>query len=450
MRRFSSLALVFVFMILCSGHDVRAAALDVQEIRTKSGVTAWLVADNKLPLIALSFAFRGGVEQDPQDRQGLAMLATSLLDQGAGNLDAEAFQDALAQDAIQLNFAAGRDQIGGALKTRRATKDRAFDLLRLALMTPRFDAPALRLAQDQQKARLRQSLADPEWQARRALFDVLFPDHPYALRALGTVASVESITQADLTAWRSHHFAKSNLIIGVTGAISAQELTQALDRIFGSLPPEPSLTMIPPTVAKGEGASRLVPRKGTQTDMVFALPAPLRRDPDWQALEIANYILGGGGFSSRLMKELRNKHGLTYGVSTALAPMAQAGLIVGHVAADNDKIAKAQEKMMEVWADFYKNGPTIQEIDAAKAYLTGALPLALTATDKIASFLVYLQREGLDKTYLDTQKEAMEKVTIEDVRRVIKTHFAPTALRAAFAGQPENLYNSLTVQQAEE
>ena len=429
--------LVTLSILFVTASGVRAAT--IQEVTSSGGIKAWLVEDHKLPLIAVNFAFRGGVEQDQADKQGLANLTVELLTQGAGPYDAAAFQQRLADRSITLGFEAGRDAVFGNLKTLSVDRTVAFDSLKLALTKPRFDAKAIAQLRAGQLAALRAQLGNPDWQARYALLQQIFPHHPYGQRRLGTAATLANITRDDLQHFAASHLARDNLVIAVAGDITPKDLAMTLDHVFGSLPKQSRQAGIPAVTWPSDAAVILTPREGTQTQLLFAMPGPKRDDPDWYAAEIANYILGGGGFASRLMQNVRDKKGLTYGVHTDLAAMEHGAMITGGMAVDNPKAAEAWATAMETFRDFYEDGASDKEIAAAKDYLTGALPLAMTSTDKIVGVLVGMQLDRLGRDYLDHHNDLIRKVTVEDVRRVIHRWFDPDGLTLSMVGKPASM-----------
>ena len=432
---------VLLILALCLFAAVPAyASVDIQQVTgDKTGVKAWLVEDHKLPIVALSFAFQGGSEQDPADKQGLANLTMNALTEGAGTLTASAFQQQLADHSNTLSFGAERDEIDGGLKSLSADKQTAFTLLHLALAKPRFDAKDIERLRAQQLAEMRQQFANPEWQARYALLSQLFAGHPYDQRHLGTVQSLQSLTRDDIKNFAARHLAQDNVTVAVAGDITPAELSAALDKIFADLPAHAQLAPISDVRETSDTPTILVRREGTQTDLLFAMPGPKRDDPDWYAAEIANYIIGGGGFSSRLMHDVRDKKGLTYGIETGLAPSQHSGLIIGQVAVDNPKMAEAFDTMRDTMRRFHDEGPTPREIGAAKDYLTGSQPLALTSTERIAGALVSMQRDNLGSDYLDRYPEFIRNVTAKDIARVIDRWFNPDKITWVMVGKPENV-----------
>lgn len=253
-----------LFAFLAIAWPALVFAAPIEEVTSKNGTKAWLVEDHKLPLIAMHFAFRGGVEQDPVAKQGLANLTTSLLTQGAGPYDTAAFQQQMADNSIVMSFAAGRDALSGSIKTLSADKDKAFGLLQFALAKPHFDKKAVERMRNQQLAALRMQLGNPEWQVRYALFQQIFAAHPYGERRLGSTQTLASITQNDIKTFAATHLAQDNLIVAVAGDIAPAQLALVLDKIFGSLPKHVVLAPVPEVTWPDKTAVILVPRQGTR------------------------------------------------------------------------------------------------------------------------------------------------------------------------------------------
>jgi len=433
-----------ILILLCAlglcGYGLPAHAIDIQEVTgDKTGIKAWLVEDHKLPIVAMHFAFEGGSEQDPADKQGLATLTMDTLTEGAGPYDATAFQKQLADHSVTLNISSGRDKNEGGLKCLSADKEKAFELLRLALTKPRFDTKDIERLRIRQLSAIRQQISDPNWQARYALFSQIFAGHPYSERHYGTLQTLQAISRSDIRDFYTSHLARDNLIIAVAGDMTPSELSSVIDKVFADLPAHAHLTPLSDVQEQNDAPTILVKREGTQSDVMFALPGPKRDASDWYATSIANYILGGGGFSSRLMMDVRDKKGLTYGIDTALAPAQHNGLIVGQAAIDNSKTSEALDTIRDTMRHFYNDGVTSKEIGSAKDYLTGSQPLALTSTDKIADIMVDIQHDHLGRDYLDRYTDLIRDVTAKDVSRAIERWYNPDKVTWVMVGKPEGL-----------
>jgi zinc protease len=442
---FATLIIIYAFSFVTPAH-----ALPIEEVTSPSGIKIWLVQDHSVPLLSLQFSFAGGVEQDPIDKQGLSMLATNLLTQGAGDLDSAAFQQALADAAISLDISAGRDYLAGGFKTLTENIDRAAALTHLMLTQPRFDTAAVERARQQQSASIKRNLGDPDWQARRALFDQLFSGHPYAMRSLGTEKTLQAITEQDLRGFVAQRLTRDNLLIAATGDITPAAIGQIVDKIFSSLPQSEKLTPIEETTPVLDGKLTIVERPGPQSTVMFAAPGIKRNDKDWYAAVLLNYILGEGGFESRLMEEIRNQRGLTYGISTSLAPMQHGALLVGQAATDTAKTAEALTVLRQVWQQVFSTAITAKELQKSKDYINGSLPLAFSSTSAIAAILLGIQQDALPPDYLDHRPALFNAVTLTDIQRVAKRLLDPKFLTIIAVSEATDLKPDRTVPLAEQ
>jgi zinc protease len=418
-----------------------AAAVRIQEVRTPGGLLAWLVRDPAVPLIAVEFAFRsGGAALDPEGRQGLANFASGLLDEGAGELDALAFQTRLEELAVKLDFSADRDELSGSLQTLTKNKAEAFRLLGLALAQPRFDAEAVERIRAQVLTRLVRDLEDPNTVANRTWFDRAFAGHPYRKPVWGYPETVKAIAAEDLKAFARSRLSRDALVIGVVGDVTAEELGPLLDGAFGTLPAQgdPSRT-IAEAAPQQLGQLEVIRRQIPQSAIAFGLPGIKRDDPDWYAGHVMNYVLGGGGFNSRLMEEVREKRGLTYGVYTYLYPLDHAGVWLGGVATQNARVAESLDVIRATLRRFLDEGVTENELADAKTYINGSFPLSLTGSARIARLLISIQRNGLGIDYLDRRDALMNAVTREDVLRVARRLLDPDKLLTVVVGDPKGV-----------
>lgn len=437
MRRVVRLLLFVVGLLAMGGRP--AAAIDIQSVTSGTGIEAWLIEDHTNPIIAVNFAFRGGAALDPSGKGGLADMASGLLDEGAGPLDSMAFQKRLEDLAITLRFEAGRDTFGGRLLTLTENRDAAFDLLRLALTEPRFDAEPVERIRGQILANLRHQSEDPDTLARQELFAALFPDHPYGRPLEGTEESVNAITADDLRGFGARRLARDNLVVGVVGDISPGELAEALDQAFGKLPETAAPWALEKVAPLTNDAVSVIDKTFPQSTIVFAQKGVARDHPDYYTAYVVNHILGGGGFTARLYNEVRNKRGLAYSVYSALVPMDFAGLVIGGAGTRNDRAADTVQVIQDEWRRMAAEGPTAEELDDAKLYLTGSFPLQFSSSDRISGILVAIQLDHLGIDYLDKRNALIEAVTLEDARRVARDLLEPAGLRFVVVGQPAGI-----------
>ena len=413
-----------------------AHALEVQQVRSRAGVEAWLAEDHTLPVVSLQFAFLGaGSAAEPAGRGGVASLAASLLGDGAGPYDEESFGTQLATRGIDLGFSAERDALVGGLQSTVEHLDSAVELLRLALTAPRLDARAL----ERERASLLTTLArletDPGHVANRQWWARAFAGHPYARAPLGTRDSVAAITRDDVRLFLERALARNRLVIGVAGAIDAQTLATLLDRVFAGLPETPArVARRAPLTLPGDVAVTRLPLP--QSTVVFAQAGIARNDPDYYAALVMNHILGGGVLTSRLFHELREKRGLVYSVRTALEHHAETDLLSGWFATENARVKEAVTLVREQWRRLARGDVSEAEVDAAKAYLAGSLVLRLDGTAAVAAVLTEMQRRGLGIDESRQRAERIAALDIDDVRRVAGRLLDPEHLTFSVAGDP--------------
>jgi zinc protease len=396
-----------------------ASATTVQRVTSPGGIEAWLVEEHAVPMIAVDFSFDGGSSEDPAGREGLADLLSSLLDEGAGDLPSQAYQTRLEDLSIELSFADRRDRFDGEMKTLSIHRDAAFDLLALALGRPRFDDEAIARMRAQAAAGLRRAAKNPDAIASRTLAAALFPGHPYGRAPEGDEDSLARITRADLVEAHRRLFVRRGLKVAVVGDIDAKTLAPLLDRLFAGLPETGARATIAEVVPVA-GARVRVEAAIPQAVVRFAVPGPKRDDPDFMAAYVMNHILGGGSFSSWLYREVREKRGLAYSVTTGLAPLVHAGVFLGAVGTRADAVEETLSVIRTETARMRDEGPSEAELAAAKAFLIGSYPLRFDTSDKIAASLLAIQIDGLGIDWIDRRNAAIEAVSLADVRRVAK------------------------------
>jgi len=416
-----------------------AHAVDIQEITTPKGIKAWLVEEHSVPLIALRFAFQGGAALDPVEQQGLATVLSGTLDEGAGELDSQAFQKALKQKAIRLSFDAGRDNFFGRLQSLSANKDTAFELLRLAINEPRFDIDPVDRIKAQITESLRRRKNDPESLAIRTWMTIAFKDHPYARDPRGSIDGVAAVTPDSLRVLLKQLFTKKGLVVAVVGDIDAASLSALLDTAFGTLPDNGVTSVVPPATVSSGPVRTIVDMDIPQSVIQFGHVGIKRNDPDFIPAYVMNHVLGGGGLTSRLTEEVREKRGLSYSVYSYLSPFDQAGLFLGGAATQNERAGEALEIIERELKRMAEEGPTDEELAATKTYLTGSYALRFDTSTKIAGQLLGIQLESLGIDYIERRNSLIEAITREDVKRVARRLLKPDSLIVTVVGQPKGI-----------
>jgi zinc protease len=430
-------AFVAGFALLLSA--TLAQAMNIQEVTSPRGIKAWLVEDKAIPLIAMNFSFDSGSTADEPGKEGTVHFITGMMDEGAADLDSAAFQAKRDELAVKLAFDDGADQFEGNFQTLSKNSDAGFTLLKKALTAPHFAPDAMERVRQQFLVSASQELEDPEKIASTAWMNLAFPGHAYARQGHGTPATLATITPDDLHAMHKKIFTRSGLKIAVVGDIDAARLAKVLDDVFGDLPDTPP----PPHPAKVDVAKKatvqVIDRDIPQSIIVFGSQGILRDDPEFIPAYVMTHILGGGAFSSRLSDEVREKRGLTYGISLGLAPFESAGIVIGSLSTRNEKAGEAMAVIRETMARMAKEGPTQAELGDAKTYLTGNYALRFDSNAKIASQLLGLLQNGFGINYVNERNAKIAAVTLEQVKAQAQRLIDVDHLLVTVVGRPEGL-----------
>jgi len=435
---------LFVLALLFTGLVTTkfAMAVEVQSLTSPGGLTAWLVRDTNNPIITVNFSFRGGSALDPVGKEGLANLTSSVIDEGAGDLDSMTFQQTLNDLAIRLNFNSSRDTFGGRLQTLVKNKETAFRLLRLALTKPRFDKEPVERIRAQIRVGLKQELEDPHSIAGKKMFETLYPDHPYGRPSDGTIESLDAVTVDDMKKFMATRIGRDNLIIGVVGDIDKVELAKVLDATFGSLPATTTPWKLADVKPTQPGRTIVIKKPNPQSAILFAQEGLARSDPDYYTAYVMNHIFGAGSFTSRLYSEVREKRGLVYSVGTSLHPMDASALIFGSAGTANARVQETLDVLAVEWEKMAKDGATEKELEDAKTFLTGSFPLRFSSSGRIASMLVGIQLAELGIDYLKRRNGLINAVTREDINRIAAKLLKQKNLVTVIVGQPESVTSS--------
>ena len=430
-----------LFLALATTLPARAE-VNIQELTTPGGINTWLVEDHSIPFVALELRFRGGASLDAPGKRGATNLMAALLEEGAGDMDSRAFSRARDSLAASFSYDAGNDAVSVSAHFLTENRDQAVALLRESLINPRFDQVAIDRVRAQVISIIQSDEKSPRALAGKAFRTLVYGDHPYGSSLNGTLESVAALTREDIQAAQRAVMARDRIYVSAVGDITADELTDLLDNLLGDLPATGA-----PMPVKADvnlpGGVMVVDYDTPQSVAVFGQPGIDREAPDFFAAYLLNHILGGGSFESRLMKEVREKRGLTYGVYSYLVDRDQAQAWMGSVASANDRIADAIKVIRDEWARIGTDGVTETELQDAKTYLTGAYPLRFDGNGPIANIAVSMQMQGLDPDYIATRNDRINAVTLDDINRVARELVQPDALTFVVVGKPEGLEATL-------
>ncbi|MEP5728688.1 MAG: pitrilysin family protein [Sulfitobacter sp.] len=430
--------LVFALILTVFAGLPAHAEVDIKSVTSPGGITAWLVEEPSIPFAALEIRFRGGASLDDPAKRGAINLMMALLEEGSGDLDSRAFSKAQQELATTFGFDASRDQVSISARFLTENRNASIALLRAALFEPRFDDAAIERVRGQVLSIIQSNKKDPNDIASETFGKLAYGDHPYAHSINGTTESVTALTRDDLLAAHQAVFARDRLYVGAVGDITPDALGELLDDLLGELPqsgapmPVKADVDIPPGVTVVDYAT-------PQSVALFGHSGIAQGDPDFFTALVLNQVLGAGGFESRLMNEVREKRGLTYGVYSYLLSRDLAHVYMGSVSSANDRIAEAIDVIRAEWAKAAADGITQEELDGAKTFITGAYPLRFDGNGPIANILVGMQMLDLPIDYIPTRNAKVDAVTLEDVRRVAGELLDPEGLHFVVVGQPEGL-----------
>ncbi|UWQ91204.1 pitrilysin family protein [Aliisedimentitalea scapharcae] len=414
------------------------AEIKIQEVVSPGGITAWLVEEHSIPFTALELRFRGGTSLDAPGKRGAIYLMSGLLEEGSGDLNAQEYARAVESLAASFAHDARSDSMSLSSRFLTENRDQAVDLLRDTLMKPRFDPDALERVRAQVLSGLKSDAKDPGAIAGRTFAEAAYEDHPYETDGKGTTESVSALTRDDMFAAHRAVFARDRLYVSAVGDITPEELGELLDRLLGDLPDTGVAFPVKAEVAIPGGVT-VVDYDTPQSTVMFGHQGIDRDDDDFFAVYVMNQILGGGSFESRLMTEVREKRGLTYGVYSYLVPKDLASLYMGSVASSNDKVAEAIKVIHDEWTHMATEGVTPKELEDAKTYLTGAYPLRFDGNGQIAGIMVGMQIQGLPIDYIATRNDRINAVSLEDIKRVAREWLKPDGLHFVVVGRPDGL-----------
>ncbi len=429
---------IFTLAFLALAALPLKAATDIQVVTSPGGITAWLVQEPSIPMVALQFSFRGGASQDAPDKLGATNLMVGLLEEGATGISATEFAERSDELGARFSFNTGRDSVSITASMLTSNLEESVALLRLAIVEPAFGEVAFERVRGQVNSGLRSDETDPQSIGSKAFRAMTFPDHAYGRPTDGTLETVAALTPDDMRVAHRNALGRNNVLIGAVGDITPEALGLLLDALLGDLPDDitDNVPDVQPVLSAGITTIQF---DTPQSVVIFAQPGLKRDDPDYLAAYVLNHIIGGRSSTARLNVEVREKRGLTYGIASYLLPYQHAALYMGHFNSGNDTVAEAVGIVQEEWAKVAASGVTAEELETAKRYLTGAYALRFDGNAKIAGILAGLQVVDLPISYIAERNDLVNGVTVEEINRVAARLYQPENLRFVVVGQPEGL-----------
>lgn len=425
------LMISLILLTFCS----KLSATAITEIKAFDGVKAWLVEEHSIPFVTLEIRFKGGATLDRVGKRGSVYFMSALLNEGADDLDASAFAMEMERLAVELDFNVYQDSLSISFKFLTENKNDSINLLKKALTKPRFDQEPIERVRDQVLSILKSNAKDPRKIASKVFFENVFGSHPYGSMKDGNLQSVLSLNRADILNAYHDVFNRNQIFISAVGDITPKELRDLLNEVVEEIPANP-VKITDQVIYKLPGGNTVIDFDTPQSVTIFGHGGIKRTDKDFFSAYVLTHILGGSGFGSRLMTELREKNGLTYGVSAYLASWEKADLILGQFASSNNTVMEAISIVRKEWAALAERGVTADELQDAKTFLTGAYPLRFDGNSRIARILVGMQSQGLPIDYIRTRNAKVNSVTIEDIKRVSTRILKEKNLYFVIVGRP--------------
>jgi zinc protease len=401
-----------------------ARAAEIERIVSPGGIEIWYVQEKSLPIIALEIAFENaGNSSLPDGKQGLANMISTLLDEGAGDMDSFSFQRRADELALRLRFSDNADTFRVTLRTLSGNRDDAFDLLGLALSAPRFDADPVERMRAGILSDLNRRINDPDYLLGVAWLATAYPDHVYGRPSRGTIETVESFTQDDLRDFVATRFTQDRLLVGAVGDVDGAEIARLVDAALGGLPATGQVFDVPRIDPVTGPMVEVIRQDIPQSSIIWGTAGIMREDPDYYAAVVMNTVLGGASFISRMWNSVREERGLAYSVGTGISPLGHTSYFSGGVATRNDQVAEAYAIIEAEMQRMAEDGLTDQELADAKTYSIGNFALSLDTNSSLARVLVGLQVAELGIDYIDKRAGYINAVTLDDVLRVARRIF---------------------------
>ena len=427
-------------LAICFLYGAHAyASPAIQHWQAPSGAQVYFVENHSLPMLDAAVNFPAGSGYDSAEKSGLAALTQGMLDNGAEGLSEDEISRKLADIGAELGGNFDQDRAGVTLRTLSspAERDQALNVLARLLQHPTFPENVVAREKQRTIAELKEAETRPEAIAEKAFAKAVYGSHPYGLPPNGDVETVRKIKRADILAFYRSHYSAKSAVVALMGDVTRAQAEAIAQQLTAQLPAGGAPAAIPPVVLQIKGSEQRIPHPASQSHILMGAPGISRTDPDYFALYVGNYVLGGGGFASRLMDEVREKRGMAYSVYSYFMPMQQPGEFQIGLQTKKEQADEALGMVRATVRRFTQEGPSEKELQAAKDNIVGGFPLRLDSNRKILDYLLLIGFYGLPLTYLDDFTGNVDKVTGAEVRDAFQRRVNPDAFATVIVGAPE-------------
>jgi zinc protease len=435
-RFFAALVAVFIALAAAPAWSL----LPIQQWQTKNGARVYFVESHDLPMFDVSIDFAAGSVFDTPAKSGLASITLAMMRLGAGGLSENEISRRVADTGAIVGNRFDGDRGGMSLRTltSKAELQQALDLFARMLQQPEFPAAVLEREKARTVSAIRESDTKPETLLNRNFSRMIYGTHPYALRGSGEAATVATISRDDVAGYYRGHYTADRAVVAMMGDVTREQAAAIAEQLTSGLPRSNAPAVIAPVPSLARAETRVVAHPATQSHLLIGMPGIRRDDPDYFPLYVGNYILGGGGFVSRITDEVRSKRGLAYSAYSYLMPLKERGPFVIGLQTRRDQVAEALAVVRETLAGFLANGPTADELQKAQQNIVGGFALRIDSNRKIVENLAAIGFYQLPLTYLDDFSANVEKVTVDDIRRAFARHVDPARMVTVAVGADEN------------
>ena len=411
-------------------------AIQFESLETKNGIKFWLIEDKALPLVSISFSFKGGSILDPVGKSGVTNLMTSLLDEGTQNFTASEYRLFKRENGIKISFSTSKERIEGTFQVVKPRLQEGFYLLHESINKAKFPINEIKKVKSQVEASIKIDNSNISTIASNKFNKFFFKDKLIGRNTKGSLETLGNISRDDIQSIYRSSFIKNRLVIGISGDIEPNLAKKYVDYVFGDLPSKKFINPISMLEDLNEGM-KIIEMKTPQTTVVFGQKGLGRKDKEYFAARVINYVLGGGGFQSRLYKEIREANGLVYSIYSYLLPYEYAGVIVGGFQTRNQNVGKTIEKVKTEWNRIKTEGITKIELQNAKTYYKGSFSRNFTSTLSIASLLMIVQYYDLGEDYFDKRDLIIDNLKLNELNNLAKNLFDSETLFFMIVGEPK-------------